>query len=118
MEDVMVGAESEFGLVVEACRMLPQVAQETRRRAGRKQHPREILYAIGYLTIKNGWSLRKAEDWCKENFELLKSHGWIHRNPPCKSTLHNAMREIDASALQRISALVKHLKGEIKLCFL
>ncbi|MEM2356156.1 MAG: hypothetical protein QXO00_07575 [Candidatus Bathyarchaeia archaeon] len=116
----MAGAESEFGLVVEACKMLPQVAQETRarERVGRKPCSRAILYAIAYIAVRNGWSLRKAEEWCKENFELLKSHGWSKRNPPCKSTLHNAMREIDVSTLQRVSALMKHLKGEIKLCFL
>ncbi|MEM2458284.1 MAG: hypothetical protein QXM61_05455 [Archaeoglobaceae archaeon] len=111
----MAGAESEFGLIVEACKMISHQSDKTGR--GRRPHPRAILYAIAYLAIKNGWSLRDAERWCKENFELLKSHGWNHRNPPCKSTLHNAMREIDASTLQRISALVKHLKGEIRLFF-
>ena len=68
-----------------------------------------------YLALREGWSLRQAERWCQENLELLRQHGWTYRNPPKKSMLHNVMKSIDVATLQRISAVMRHLKGEIYL---
>ena len=106
-----------FEAVLEACRIVLGDPLDTgnRSRRGRKSYPRPILMAIIYIAIREGWSLRQAESWCLENFELLKLHGWTYRNPPKKSTFHKMMKEIDVALLQRISAVIKHLKGEIYL---
>jgi len=106
-----------FEAVLEACRIvLGDTGPENHsRRRGRKSYPQPLLMAIIYIAIREGWSLRQAESWCLENFELLKMHGWTYRNPPKKSTFHKMMKEIDVALLQRISAVIKHLKGEIYL---
>jgi len=104
-----------FEAVLEACRIVLGDPIDTGSRRGRKSYPRPILMAIIYIAIREGWSLRQAERWCLENFELLKRFGWTYGNPPKKSTFHKMMKEIDVALLQKISAVIKHLKGEIYL---
>ncbi len=105
-------AEVEFDLIVEACR---RVVQEREYAGiGRRPHPRAILMAVVYKAHREGMSLREAERWCLENLDKLKKVGWNKPNPPKKSTLHMIMKEIDAATLQRITAKIKHLKGEVK----
>ena len=105
----------EFEVILEACRMVLGGSDHHQVKRGRHPYPRTLLTAVIYLTLKEGWSLRQAERWCQENLDMLRQHGWTYRNPPKKSTLHNVMRELDVATVQRISAVVRHLKGEIYL---
>ena len=106
-------AESEFEVILQACAMVLGGSRHHQEKRGRRPYPRSLLTAVIYFTRKEGWSLRQAERWCQENLDLLKRYGWTYRNPPKKSTLHNVMKSIDAATLQRISAVVRHLKGEV-----
>lgn len=114
-------AEGEFNIIFQACRLVVgnpagnKIGNPVGDKRGRRPYPRPLLTAVVYLALREGWSLRRAERWCQENLELLRQHGWTYRNPPKKSTLHNVMRELDVATLQRITAAVRHLKGEIYL---
>ncbi len=109
-----MGFETDFMTIVEACKYLYPPTPLPRRR-GRKQLPRHILIAIIYVANREGWTLRQTQKWCQENIEMLRSVGWDKPNPPKKSTLHNILKELKASDMHRITAKVKHLKGEISI---
>lgn len=81
---------------------------------GRKPHDPVLLTALTYLMLRKGWSLRDAERWCKENLELLKQVGYDKPNPPSRMAFKRMLDSLDPAIIQRITAKVKYLKGELK----
>ena len=73
-----------------------------------------LLTALTYMMIRNGWSLRQAERWCRENMELLRRFGYDRPNPPSYVAFKRTLDTMDPKMIQRISAKIKYLKGEVR----
>ncbi len=108
--------ESELRLVIHAVRDIFKEVNDTNneRRRGRKPHDPVLLTALTYLMIRNGWSLREAVRWCRENMELLRKIGYDKPNPPSRMAFKRTLDSMDPKLIQRIAAKVKYLKGELK----
>lgn len=64
--------------------------------------------------IRNGWSLRDAERWCRENMDLLRRLGYDKANPPSYVAFKRTLSSMDPKMIQRITAKIKYLKGEVR----
>jgi Cft2 family RNA processing exonuclease len=106
--------ESELKLVVHAVRDIFKEVKSDHRGRGRKPHDPVLLTALTYLMVRRGWSLRDAERWCKENMELLRQFGYDKPNPPSRMAFKRTLDSLDPAMIQRITAKVKHLKGEVR----
>ena len=103
----------ELHLVVDAVRDVVGVKRKHKGR-GRKPHDPVLLTALTYVMVRNGWSLRDAEQWCRENMDLLKRFGYDKKNPPSRMAFKRILDSLDPAIIQRITAKIKHLKGEVK----
>jgi len=106
--------EAEFQLVVHAVRDIIRDVRKNHKGRGRKPHDPILLVALTYLMVRNGWSLRDAERWCKENMQLLRQLGYDKPNPPSRMAFKRTLDSLDPATIQRITAKVKYLKGEVR----
>jgi hypothetical protein len=81
---------------------------------GRKPHDAILLTALTYLMVRNGWSLRDAERWCKANMKILRQLGYDKPNPPSRMAFKKMLDSMDPNLIQRITAKIKYLRGELK----
>ena len=105
--------ETELNVVLEAVREVVGSRRGYKGR-GRRPHDHVLLTALTYFMVRNGWSLRDAERWCKENLHLLRQFGYDKPNPPSRMAFKRTLDSLDPAVIQRITAKVKHLKGEVK----
>jgi len=106
-------SKPDLKLVVDAVKDLLG-GYEPRQRRGRKPHNRILLTALTYIMVREGWSLREAEQWCMENMHLLRELGYDKPNPPSRMAFKRTLDSMDPAMIQRITAKIKHLRGEIK----
>jgi len=104
-------SREEFELLLQAVKSV--TPQHEWKGIGRKPYNRAILHAVVFLAIQQGWSVRQAAEWCENNLELLREHGWNEKKAPSKSILHEVVKNMRVSDLLRISAKLKALKGGI-----
>lgn len=72
-----------------------------------------MLIVLAYIMVREGWSLREAEQWCVENMHLLRRLGYDKPNPPSRMAFKQTLDSMDPKMI-RITAKIKHLRGEIK----
>ncbi len=106
--------ESEIELIHRAVKDVIRVDREYRGR-GRKPHDVHIMVTLTYLMIRNGWSLREAVRWCRENMDLLRRVGYDMPNPPSRMAFKRTLDTLDPATIQRITAKVKYLRGELRI---
>ena len=106
--------ESEIELIHRAVKDVVHADREYRGR-GRKPHDLHIMVTLTYLMIRNGWSLREAVRWCRENMDLLRRIGYDKSNPPSRMAFKRTLDSMDPKLIQRITAKVKYLKGELRM---
>ena len=106
-------SEIEFELIIRAVREVVNVERRYKG-VGRKPHDPVLLIALTYMMLRNGWSLRQAVKWCKENMDLLRKYGYDKPNPPSRMAFKRTLDSMDPKLIQRIAAKIKHLKGEVR----
>lgn len=105
--------ESEIELIHRAVREVVKERREYRGR-GRRPHDVHVMVTLTYMMVRNGWSLRQAVKWCRENMDLLRKIGYYRPNPPSRMAFKRTLDSIDPKMIQRITAKVKYLKGELR----
>jgi len=106
-------SETHLRLSIEAVKSIVHAREEYKGR-GRKPHDPVFLTALTYLMLRSGMSLREMERWCMENMALLKSMGYGKSYPPTRTAFKKILDSLTARDIQRITAKIKYLRGEIK----
>ncbi len=107
-------SETYLRLSIEAVKSIVHAREEYRGR-GRRPHDPVFLTALTYLMIRSGMSLREMERWCTENMDLLQSMGYRKSYPPTRTAFKKVLDSLSARDIQRITAKIKHLRGEIRI---
>jgi hypothetical protein len=100
-------------LVIDAVRTM--VPRKEHKGRGRKPYDPVFLTALTYFMVRNGMSLREMEKWCMENMELLRTLGYEREYPPSWMTLKRTLDTMTARDIQKITAKIKYLRGEIRI---